>query len=84
MLSVASTMPKRRSVQIDLRIFCFEGVLFLDIERGRLELRPRDGRDDVVTVAADDLSYSCVDPVVRFVDICRGVAVDNPAAGLVG
>ncbi len=83
-LSGASTIPKHRSVQIDLRIFGSEGVLFLDIERGRLELRRRDGRDEIVPVTAEDLGYSCIEPVDRFVDICRGTPVDNPAPGLVG
>ena len=83
-LSGASTIPKHRSVQIDLRIFGTEGVLFLDIERGRLELRRRDGRDEIVAVTAEDLGYSCVEPVARFVEICRGRDVGNPAPGLVG
>ena len=83
-LSGASTIPKHRSVQIDLRIFGSEGVLFLDIERGRLELRRRDGRDDIVAVTAQDLAYSCIEPVARFVEICRGAAAGNPASGLVG
>ncbi|MEQ1768829.1 MAG: Gfo/Idh/MocA family oxidoreductase [Devosia sp.] len=83
-LSGASTIPKHRSVQIDLRIFGSEGVLFLDIERGRLELRRRDGNDEVVAVTAEDMGYSCLEPVDRFVAICRGKAVHNPAPGLVG
>ena len=37
---------KARPVQIDLRIFGTEGMLLLDIERERLELRRRDGKDD--------------------------------------
>ena len=47
-LSGAATLPKGRPVQIDLRIFGAEGMLLLDIERERLELRRRDGprRDD--------------------------------------
>ena len=80
----ASTIPKHRTVQIDLRIFGSEGVLFLDIERGRLELRRRDGRDEIVAVTAQDLTYSCIEPVARFVEICRGAAAGNPATGLVG
>ncbi len=38
-------------MQIDLRIFGSEGMLLLDIERERLELRRRDGNDEVVAMA---------------------------------
>ena len=51
-LSGAATLPKGRPVQIDLRIFGAEGMLLLDIERERLELRRRDGKDEVVADAA--------------------------------
>ena len=47
-LSGASTLPKGQPVQIDLRIFGSEGMLVLDIERERLELRRRDGKDEVI------------------------------------
>ena len=45
-LSGAATLPKGRPVQVDLRVFGSEGMLLLDIERERLELRRRDGNDD--------------------------------------
>ena len=53
-LSGAATLPKGRPVQIDLRIFGSEGMLLLDIERERLELRRRDGRDEVVALKPGD------------------------------
>ena len=83
-VSGAATVPKHRSVYIDLRIFGTEGMLSLDIERERLELRRRDGRDEIVPMAVGDGAYSCEEPVARFVDICRGLKVENPAPGLVG
>ena len=46
----AATAPKHRGNQIDLRMFGSEGVLLLDIERERLEVRRRDGRDEVVAM----------------------------------
>lgn len=83
-VSGASTIPKHRSVQIDLRIFGSEGVLLLDIERERLELWRRDGRDETVDIAPGATGYSCEAPLACLVDICLGRAVDNPASGLVG
>ena len=83
-MSGASTVPKHRGVQIDLRIFGTEGILLLDIERERLELRRRDGNDEVIPLQPGDGAYSCVEPVAMFVDLCRGMDVENPAPGLVG
>lgn len=83
-VSGAATLPKGRPVQIDLRIFGTEGMLLLDIERERLELRRRDGRDEVIHLAPGDGAYECESPLRVFVDICNGKAVDNPADGLVG
>jgi predicted dehydrogenase len=83
-VSGAATLPKGRPVQIDLRIFGTEGMLLLDIERERLELRRRDGRDEVIALAPGDGAYECETPLRVFVDICNGRAVDNPADGLVG
>ena len=53
-LSGAATLPKGRPVQIDLRIFGSEGMLLLDIERERLELRRRDGKDEVIALKPGD------------------------------
>ena len=77
-------MPKHCPYQIDLRIFGSEGMLLLDIERERLELRRRDRKDEVIAIAAGEGAYSCVEPVAMFVDLCRGVDVENPAPGIVG
>ena len=83
-LSGAATVPKHRNFQIDLRIFGSEGMLLLDIERERLELRRRDQKDEVIAIVAGDGGYSCVEPVAMFVDLCRGLDVVNPAPGIVG
>jgi predicted dehydrogenase len=83
-VSGASTVPKHCGYQIDLRIFGSEGMLLLDIERERLELRRRDGKDEVVSIAAGEGAYSCAEPVAMFVDLCRGLDVENPASGTVG
>jgi predicted dehydrogenase len=83
-LSGAATLPKGRPVQIDLRIFGAEGMLVLDIERERLELRRRDGRDSVVPLKPGDGAYTCDDPLRALVDLCLGRSVLNGAPGLVG
>ena len=83
-LSGAATLPKGRPVQIDLRIFGSEGMLLLDIERERLELRRRDGKDEVVALEPGDGAYSCDAPLHVLVDLCLDRKTDNSAPGIVG
>ena len=83
-LSGAATLPKGRKTQIDLRVFGSEGMLLVDIERERVELRRRDGRDEVVDLKDGDGLYECESPLGFFVDLCLGRPVDNPADGVVG
>jgi predicted dehydrogenase len=83
-LSGASTVPKHRGPHIDLRIYGSEGLLLLDIERERLEVRRRDGRDTTVPMALGEGDYGCERPVDVFVDLCLGRDVENDAPGEVG
>ena len=83
-LSGAATLPKGRKVQIDLRIFGTEGMLLLDIERERLELRRRDGKDEVVAMPAGSGGYACEEPLNVLVELCRGGKAENGAPGIVG
>jgi predicted dehydrogenase len=83
-VSGAATLPKGRPVQIDLRIFGSEGMLMLDIERERLELRRRDGRDEVMPMKAGDGAYTCEEPPRVFVDLCLNRKTENSAPGSVG
>lgn len=83
-LSGSSTVPKHRGFQIDLRIFGSEGMLLLDIERERLEVRRRDGRDTVVLLSPGDGGYSCEEPLTTLVDLCLGRPVTNRSPGHVG
>jgi predicted dehydrogenase len=83
-LSGAATLPKGRPVQIDLRIFGSEGMLLLDIERERLELRRRDGADEVIPLQPGDGAYSCEEPLNVLVDLCLGRKTNNSAPGETG
>lgn len=83
-ISGAATIPKHCGFQIDLRIFGAEGMLLLDIERERLEVRRDDRADTVFPMVDGDGDYTCVEPVERFVEICRGMSVANDAPGEVG
>lgn len=83
-MSGAATVPKTRAFQVDIRIFGEEGMLLVDIERARVEAVRHDGKEHVEKLAPDAGAYDTIDPINRFVDICRGEATDNPANGTVG
>lgn len=83
-ISGSATLPKGRPVQIDLRIFGSEGMFLLDIERERIELRRRDGRDEVLSLKAGDGAYTCEEPLGVLVDVALGRNVVNSAPGIVG
>ena len=64
-VSGSATAPKHRGNQIDLHVFGSEGVLVLDIERERLEVWRRDGRDRVVEMSKGAGAYACEKAVER-------------------
>jgi predicted dehydrogenase len=83
-VSGSATVPKQQGFQIDLRLFGSAGMLLLDIERERLEVRRRDGRDTVVEMPSGSGAYECEKPLNTLVDICLGRRVENQSPGLVG
>ena len=83
-LSGSSTVPKHRGFQIDIRIFGSEGMLLLDIERERLEVRRRDGRDTIVDMPPGSGAYACEKPLKTLVDFCLGAPAENQSPGVVG
>ncbi|MBN8994020.1 MAG: Gfo/Idh/MocA family oxidoreductase [Rhizobiales bacterium] len=83
-VSGSATLPKGRPVQIDLRIFGSEGMLLVDIERERIELRRRDGADTVIPLKPGDGAYTCEEPLAVLVDIALGRETLNGAPGIVG
>jgi predicted dehydrogenase len=83
-VSGSATVPKHCGFQIDLRIFGSQGMLLLDIERERLEVRRRDGRDTIVDMPAGAGAYACEQPLNTLVDICLDRRTENQSSGRVG
>jgi predicted dehydrogenase len=83
-LSGSSTVPKHCGFQMDIRIFGSEGMLLFDVERERLELRRRDGADEVVPIVQGEGAYDGTLPVTRFIGICAGESCANEANADVG
>ncbi len=83
-VSGAATVPKHRGFQLDLKLFGSQGMLLLDIERPRLELRRRDTRDVIETLTEADTAYAWTEPLNVLVDICLGRPAQNAAPGEVG
>lgn len=82
-ISGAGTVPPAGmlSYQLDLRIFGREGMLLLDCERARLELRRHDGVSDGLALAPDAGAYSCEGPPNNFVDLILGKTSVNHSPG---
>ena len=82
-VSGAGTVPPTgaASYQVDLRLFGSEGMLLLDCERARLELRRHDGTSDRLDLAADAGAYSCDGPPANFVELILGKTDVNHSPG---
>jgi predicted dehydrogenase len=83
-ISGAATVPKHCGYQVDVRIFGTEGMLLIDVERERMELRRNDRDDVVLDLKPGDGAYLAIEPVDRLVDICLGREKRNEAPGTVG
>jgi predicted dehydrogenase len=79
----AGTVPPSgmTAFQVDLRLFGSEGMLLLDCERARLELRRHDGRQERLELAADAGAYSCEGPPHNFIDLIVGNTTENLSPG---
>jgi predicted dehydrogenase len=69
------------SYQVDLRLFGSEGMLLLDCERARLELRRHDGTTDRVELSPEAGAYSCEGPPANFVELILGKTAVNHSPG---
>ena len=78
-ISGASTLPDGAKYQVDIRIFGDEGVLLLDVERERVELRRHDGQNEALTIPHNAGDYECDIPPNRFIELIQGHgANDSP------
>src|SRR5262249_11031247 len=82
-VSGAGTVPPvgKAEFQVDIRLFGSEGMLLLDCERARCELRRHDGRSEGLDLAADAGAYTCDGPPNNFVDLVLGKTTENLAPG---
>lgn len=80
-VSGAGAVPTDQSFQVDLRVFGDEGMLLLDCERARLELRRHDGAHEVADVDLRSGGYECSGPPANFVDLILGRTDVNWAPG---
>jgi predicted dehydrogenase len=83
-VSGTAAVPDGAKYQVDLRIFGRDGMLLLDVERERLELRRRNGENLVVDVPSGEGDYTCDGPPHRFVDLILGRATSSNSDGEVG
>jgi predicted dehydrogenase len=79
-----ATMPPRSTYQLDIRIFGTDGMLLLDIERPRLELRRNNETGEAVPIKMRPGEYSCVEPLNTLVDLIEGKPVENRSSVVVG
>jgi predicted dehydrogenase len=80
-VSGAGAVPRGNRFQVDVRLFGSEGMLLLDVERERLELRRRDGTTRHLDIPAGAGDYTCEGPPHRFVDLIRGRSTQNNSSG---
>lgn len=82
-VSGAGTLPDGSKFQVDVRIFGDQGVLLLDVERERVEVRRLDGQNQSLTIPANAGDYECDIPPYRFVELIQGQGI-NQSPGEVG
>ena len=82
-ISGAATLPDGSKFQVDIRIFGDQGVLLLDVERERVEVRRHDGKTLRLEIPAHAGDYECDIPPQRFVELIQGNGI-NASPGEVG
>ena len=83
-ISGSALLPKHCSYQLEVTVFGTEGMLAIDMERTRMELRRMDGDDVVLDLAQDAGQYAALEPINRLVEVCQGRAATIEADGTVG
>jgi predicted dehydrogenase len=82
-VSGAANLVDDDPFQLDLRIFGSEGVLLLDVERERMEVRRHDGWKHTEVIAPGAGAYSCEGPPHRFIELIQGLG-RNDSPGYIG
>jgi predicted dehydrogenase len=82
-ISGAGTVPPAGNAQfqLDVRIFGTDGMLMLDCERARLELRRHQGSSEQLDLAPNAGTYLCDGPPNNFVDLILGKTDVNRSPG---
>ena len=83
-ISGSALVPKHCSYQMDVRVYGSEGMLLIDMERTRMELRRRDKDDVVLDLEPDAGQYAATEPIKRLAEVCLGKADMIEANGTVG
>jgi predicted dehydrogenase len=83
-ISGSALVPKHCSYQMDVRVYGSEGMLLIDMERTRMELRRFDKDDVVLDLDADAGQYAAIEPINRLAEVCLGTAKTIEANGIVG
>jgi predicted dehydrogenase len=83
-ISGAGAVPGGNHSQVDVRIFGSEGMLLLDLERPRVEIRRHDGNNVGVAIRADQEEAPRQGPPHRFIELIRGLSDRNNSTGEVG
>jgi len=84
-ISGSALVPKHCSYQMDVRVYGSDGMLLIDMERPRMELRRFDAQEEVILDLAPDAGrYMAVEPINRLAELCHGLNATNEANGIVG
>ncbi|WP_027834155.1 Gfo/Idh/MocA family protein [Maritalea myrionectae] len=83
-ISGSALVPKHCSYQMDVRVYGSEGMLLIDMERTRMELRRFDKEDLVLDLELDEGQYAAVEPITRLGEVCQGTAKTIEANGTIG
>lgn len=80
----AATMPPQSTYQVDIRIFGSKGMMMLDLERPRLEVRRHDGQHSEMSMRLRAGEYECKEPLYTFIRLLRGETADNRSPVSIG
>ncbi len=83
-VSGAGSVPHKCRSHVDIRLFGPEGMLLVDFERERMELRRYDCSHVVAEVEPDSGSYDGAGPPHNFVDLILGKNAENLSPGWAG